>query len=238
MLFYVMSCYVILFDFMLCHVISCHAMLVYVMLCCGMLRYFMLCYAMACYCILCCVAAGGAKYVPAGDAKYVPAGDAKYVTAGDAEYVPAGWLCCVMLFYCMLSIFKSRDFKSKSRDFKSCDFKSPASWDLRFEKYWLQATKHIYRCKAQWCGLQRMYFCGIRTRMTFPQLFRSRPYVFSMAYVLFITYVMCSSFGAIFTADLKFQILVACDLKSQFVFADICNGWDTCGDYVLYFGCT
>ena len=71
--------------------------------------------------------------------------------------------------------------------------------------------------------------------MNFPQLFRSKPYVFSMVYVFFITYVMCSSFGVIFTADLKCQILVACDLKSQFVFAVICNRWDTCGDYVLYF---
>ena len=74
--------------------------------------------------------------------------------------------------------------------------------------------------------------------MNFPQLFRSKPYVFSMVYVFFITYVMCSSFGVIFTADLKCQILVACDLKSQFVFAAICNGWDTCCDYVLYFAYT
>ena len=132
-------------------------------------------------------------------------------------------------------MFKSRDFKSKSRDFKSCDFKSPAIWDLRFETHWLKSTKHIYRCKTQWCVLQRLHFYGIRTCMNFPQLFRSKPYVFSMVYVFFITYVMCSSFGVIFTADLKCQILVACDLKSQFVFAVICNRWDTCGDYVLYF---
>ena len=103
------------------------------------------------------------------------------------------------------------------------------------KKHWLKSTKHIYRCKTQWCVLQRLHFYGIRTCMNFPQLFRSKPYVFSMVYVFFITYVMCSSFGVIFTADLKCQILVACDLKSQFVFAVICNRWDTCGDYVLHF---